>query len=269
MQRAEGDLVVGLKRRGARTVLARLRQAGCLKARFPVPLCRQRADLVMLNISGGVAAGDVLATRIEAEAGARATIATQAAERCYRALSCSAPATVRNELRVADGACLEWLPQETILFDGSALDRALSVEMSDDARFLGVESLVFGRAAMGEAVRTADLRDVIRVRRGGRLLLHDAIRLRGAVQATLGREAIAARARAAATIVHVAPDASCRLDALRAALANVPAECGVSAWDRMLVARMVAPSGASLRAALVAALAILRDGRPLPRVWMC
>jgi urease accessory protein len=176
---------------------------------------------------------------------------------------------VRNELRIAGGACLEWLPQETILFDGCALERTLVVEMPDDARFLGVESVVFGRAAMGEAVQTLDLRDLIRVRRGGRLLLHDAIRLRGAAGEALGRRAIAAGARAVAMIVHVAPDAASRLDALRAALANAPAECGVSAWEAMLVARMAAPSGASLRSALVAGLAVLRDGRPLPRVWMC
>ena len=72
--------------------------------------------------------------------------------------------------------------------------------MPTDAWFLGVESLVFGRAAMGEVVEQASLRDVIRVRRGGRLLLHDAIRLDGEVAATLQRPAIAGGARAVATI---------------------------------------------------------------------
>jgi urease accessory protein len=158
-----------------------------------------------------------------------------------------------------------WLPQETILFDRCALDRRLHVELAADAWFLGVESLVFGRAAMGESVALASLRDVIQVRRAGRLLLHDAIRLDGAVAATLQRAAIADGARAVATLVHVAPDTDAALDTVRDALPNG----GASAWDGMLVVRVLAADGASLRTAVVAALHVLRAGRPLPRVWNC
>ncbi len=62
---------------------------------------------------------------------------------------------------MAAGAAAEWLAQETILFDGCALDRRLDVELAPDSWFLAVEMLVFGRAAMGEVVREARLRDVI------------------------------------------------------------------------------------------------------------
>ena len=106
--------------------------------------------------------------------------------------------------------------------------------MAPDASFLGVETLVFGRAAMGERVRTARLRDLIRVRRGNDLLLHDAIRLEGEVDAVLARPAVAAGARALATVVHVAPDAEARLDRVREV---APA----SAWNGMLVARSPGP----------------------------
>ena len=105
------------------------------------------------------------------------------------------------------GAALEWLPQETILFDRCALDRRLEVDLAADARFLGVETVVFGRTAMGETVRQGWLRDLIRVRRGGELLLHDAIRLDGAIDASLRRPAVGGGARVVATMVYVAPDA--------------------------------------------------------------
>ena len=143
--------------------------------------------VVTLNTSGGVAGGDVLDTAIAVGAEARATIASQAAERFYRALPGSAASSVRTRIVVAEGGAAEWLPQETILFDRCAVRRHLRVELAADAWFLGVESLVFGRAAMGEVVERASLRDVIEVRRGGRLLLHDAIRLEGEVAATLQR----------------------------------------------------------------------------------
>jgi urease accessory protein len=97
------------------------------------------------------------------------------------------------------------------------------------------------------------------------LLLHDAIRLDGAIAAMLQRPAIANGARAIATIVHVAPDAEGALEAVRTA----SPQCGASAWDGMLLARVLAADGALLRAAVIAVLNILRDGRALPRVWLC
>jgi len=267
LQRARGALDVTLRRRGEETVLEGLRQEGCLKARFPRGGAAGWRDTVVLNASGGVAAGDRLRLRFSVRAGARASIAAQAAERFYRAAPGDGPALVRTALALEDGAQAEWLPQETILFDGAALDRALDVEMAANARFLGVESLVFGRAAMGETVRRLRLRDAIRVRRDGRLLLADLVRMSGDIAAALRRPAVADGARAVATIVYVAPDAGEMVAPVRDALAG--AEAGASAWDDMLVARLLAADGAALRRAVVAALAVLRGARNLPRVWRC
>jgi len=168
---------------------------------------------------------------------------------------------------VADGGALEWLPQETILFDRSALDRRLEVDLAADARFLGVETIVFGRAAMGETVRQGWLRDLIRVRRGEELLLHDAIRLNGEIAAALARPAVGGGASVVTTMVYLAPDAGAKLDAVRDALGC--AEAGASVWNGMMVARILGADSASVRATVVAALGVLREARPLPRVWLC
>jgi urease accessory protein len=268
-QRATGALELRFRRRGARTVLSDLRQSGCLKARFPHGSDADWADAVMLNIGGGVAAGDRLDISVALDPGAQLTLAAQAAERFYRALPGAAPSVVRSVVTVAAGASMEWLPQETILFDRSSVDRRLDVSLSADARFLGVESLVFGRKAMGETVRTAHLRDLIRLRRGDKLLLHDAIRLGGEVSSVLVHRATANGARAIATLVLVDSDAEVWCTPLRDALEKLPVEAGVSAWDGLLLSRIVAADGACLRAAVVAGLSVLRAGRPLPRVWMC
>jgi urease accessory protein len=66
-----------------------------------------------------------------------------------------------------------------------------------------------------------------------------------------------------ATLVHVAPDVDTKLEAVRAV------STGASAWDGMLVARILAENNASLRQSVVEVLAVLRGGRALPRVWMC
>jgi urease accessory protein len=331
LQRAIGELRVAVKRFGPETVLDELRQEGCLKARFPRRIVRGWMDIVMLNTGGGVAGGDRLDVTISVGAGAQATIAAQAAERFYRALAVDTSSSVRTHLTVEAGGAVEWLPQETILFDQSVVDRRLDVDLAADARFLGVETIVFGRAAMGERVGQGWLRDLIRVRRGSDLLLHDAIRIDGAIDATLQRAAVGAGAKVVATIIYVAPDTAEKLAVLRSsALFSPPStppspatgglarEPGVSrppshdsltplsgpppaspsrpserppaspswpGWSRpstqtcteaaasdrngILVARILGLNSASVRRTMIAALAVLREDRPLPRVWLC
>ena len=267
LQRARGTLHIAFRDRDGTTALADLRQEGCLKARFPRPTGWTEA--VTLNTSGGIAGGDRLSSTLQIAQNARATFSAQAAERFYRALPADPPAHVRTSITLQAGAAAEWLPQESILFDRCALDRALQIDMAADACFLGVECLVFGRALMGETVRQARLSDTIRIRRDGRLILHDAIRLNGDVAATLARSASGKGAGAVATLAYVAPDAASRLHTLRDAWTNTPVEAAASTWNNMLVGRIVASDAASLRTTLVAGLNILRDGRALPRVWNC
>ena len=141
------------------------------------------------------------------------------------------------------------------------------MDVAEGGWFLGVESLVFGRTAMGEAVRRVWLNDLVQIRRAGRVVLHDRIRLEGDAAMALERRAVGGGGCAVATLVLVASEAEERVEALRGALARF--EAGASAWDGMLVARRVAQDGACLRAAVVAGLAVLRAGRPLPRVGSC
>ena len=265
LQRAHGMVSLACKRRATETCLADLRQEGCLKARFPRPTDAMQA--VLINTSGGVAGGDRLRVRIRASDGAAVTVAGQAAERFYRARDDDAPASVDTEIELGPGACLDWLPQEAIFFDGCALRRTLRVEMAGDATFLAAESLVFGRAAMGEHVGSARISDTIEVVRDGVSLLRDAIRMPANVAETLARPAVAGGARVIATLVLVAPDAESRLGGLRSALLG--SESGASAWNGLLLARILAADAAGLRRLVVAGLASLRDGRELPRVWMC
>jgi urease accessory protein len=267
LQRARGTLHIAYRDRDGTTALADLRQEGCLKARFPRPT--GWAEAVMLNSSGGVAAGDQLTLRLEVGTNAKATFTAQAAERFYRARPSDPPATVQTTLAVAEGASAEWLPQETILFDACALTRTLSIDLAASASLIAVETLVFGRALMGETVHTARLRDTITLRRAGKLLLHDAIRIEGEAAPLLAHRASANGAIAMATIIHAAPTAPTMLEPLRAALAETKAEAAASTWNNLLVARLVAPDSATLRTTIVAALQVLREARPLPRVWSC
>jgi urease accessory protein len=264
-QRAVGRLVLGFVRDGARTRVREFYQEGCLKARLPRAVVAARCEAVTLNISGGVAGGDVLRTSIELGDGAEVCVASQTAERVYRALE--AASVVETSVMLGAGAVLDYFPQETILFDGFALRRSLEIELAADADFLGVESLVFGRRAMGEVVRRGVLRDRILLRRGGRLVLQDMTRLDGDIAAILARKAVAGGAAAMASVIFAAPDAAARLDGLRGVLGASGLVAGASCFEGVVLARILAPDGASLRNCVVNVLRACRDGRAMPRVW--
>lgn len=267
LQRAYGRSRVTFRRDGGETRLADLWQEGCAKVRLPKVHDGRGPVAVLINTAGGITGGDVLDISAGWEPGARATVTAQAAERIYR--RSEGVGQVSTRLDLAGGSRGAWLPQETIVFDGAGLDRTLEVSLAPDAVFTGCEAIVLGRAAMGETVRRLDLVDRWRIRRGGRLAFADVLRLRGDPQAILSSPATGGGATAFATVVHAAPDAEARVDGLRSVLDNLVGEdvdAGCSAFDGLLVARVLARHGQALRQTLEPLLVHLLDG-PLPRVW--
>ena len=261
-QRARAEARGSFARVGARTEPARLFETGGLRWRFPRSsnLC----EAAIVNTGGGVAGGDSYSVSVTLGQGAEVEATTPSAERIYR--SDGPAAAIGTRLALAAGARLFWLPQETLMFDGARLERLLEVETSSEAEFVIAETLVFGRLAMGEVRIEASLRDSWRVRRDGRLVFADETRIDHA-GAALERKAVGAGARALSTIVASAPNIEARLPDLRAALdaAGSSVESGASAFDELIVVRLLAASPERLRAALVASLVAL--GGRKPRLW--
>ncbi|EHM02504.1 urease accessory protein UreD [Acetobacteraceae bacterium AT-5844] len=178
-QRAHGraELVFGPSPRGP--VLRHLFHAAPLRVLFPTPEPDDLPQAALVNVGGGLAGGDVLEVSARVEAGTGATITTPAAEKIYRSLGDASRIT--TELEVGAGARLEWVPQETILFDGARLERRMTVRLAPEARFLATEMLIFGRVAGGERFRQGALFDSWRIWRGERLHWADAMELSGDV----------------------------------------------------------------------------------------
>jgi urease accessory protein len=264
LQRARGHAEIAVSWRGGRIRLDRLLQQGCAKALLPrthgsVP------EAVLVNTSGGATGGDLVDWRADVGPDAALVVTTQAAERIYRASA--GTARIRSCLTLGAGATLDWLPQETILFDAARLDRRLEIEMAADARLTALETLVLGRAAMGERVTTGTLSDQWRIRRGGRLVHAEALHAAGDLAAATAGPATMAGGRALATLVHAAPGADARLDAARALLAPLEGVvAAASAKPDLLILRFLAAEARPLRAALVRFLTAFRP-LPLPRVW--
>ena len=143
------SLELGFDRRQGATRLVRARHQGPLRVQRPFyPEGREGScHVYLLHPPGGLVSGDVLHVSVQVEAGARALVTTPAANKLYRADSHGVAWSQRTELQVASGGVLEWLPQETIAFDGSRGEQHTAIELADDARCLGWEVLALGRPA--------------------------------------------------------------------------------------------------------------------------
>jgi urease accessory protein len=153
--RARLDL--GYRRDGERTVLASRAHAGPLvvqKSLYPEGegVCQN----VVIHPPGGMVGGDHLAVNVDAGARTHVQLTTPGAAKCYRSEGPFARQRIR--LRVAQGAMLEWLPQETIVFDGARVDLDIAVDLEDDAGYIGWDVVCLGRTAAGERFDRGALR---------------------------------------------------------------------------------------------------------------
>lgn len=263
LQRAHGVLNISAQQDvGGVSRLKNLRQQGSYRAIFPRTISGN-VEAVIINTAGGVTGGDNFSTTAVAHENAGLSLTTQAAERIYRAPDKTA-GLMKTSLSVQKDAQMYWLPQETILFDGSRLERRLDVDLHANAKFLMVEPLVFGREASGETLRSGALNDRVCIAIDAQPIYLDRIKLDGDIASQLGRTAIANGARAMANIVMVDPNAKPLLDQVRALL---PACAGASLLgDTTLVVRILAADSFVLRTAIVPILTLLTNNA-VPKNW--
>jgi urease accessory protein len=261
--RADGRVAVALAAAPGGVRRTASREDGSLRVRFP-NACADAPEAVLVNTAGGIAGGDRFAVDLALDAGARLVVTMAAAEKVYRSLGTCSRFDMTATL--ADGAELTWLPQETILFDRARLARTITISLAPTAKLLLAETVVFGRAAMGETVREGGFADRWRVRRAGRLIFAENFRLDGAISERLGEAAVAG-GRAALGTVLMTPGDDAAAEAVRAASGAFRGEVGVSAWNGIALARLAAHDGAALRHDLVVLLSAL-GRRALPRIWL-
>jgi urease accessory protein len=259
--RARGRIELEVAAFDGITRVSRLREEGSLRARFPNGAPGTK-EAVILNTAGGMAGGDEFSLDLNIGAGASLAVTTAAAEKVYRSLQ--PPARVDVRISLAGDATLAWLPQETILFDRARLARTVSIELTEESRLLLAEAVVFGRGAMGERVEQGSFIDRWRVRRGGRLVYAEGVRLEHEIDAKLRRAACGDGATAIATVLIIPGDEGI-VAAVRERAADFRGDAGASAWNGMAAVRLMAREAAALRHDL--ALVVGACGQRLPRIW--
>jgi urease accessory protein len=265
-------LGLGFERRAAGTILSRREHFGPLRVQKALyPEGEAVCHAIVLHPPSGIAGGDQLDIAVDVAAAAHALLTTPGAGKWYR--SAGPQAAQRLALTVADGGVLEWLPQESIIFDGARAAMTSRVELTGSARFLGWEVLCLGRRASGERFATGSLSLHTRIARDARPIWLERGRLDGGSALFDAAAGLAGFSVAGSLLASGAnPDAEL-MAACRAIEPQEPgARVGISALPDLLVARYLGHSSETARHWFTGLWRLLRPvyaGRPavVPRIW--
>jgi urease accessory protein len=224
---------------------------------------------VLIHPPGGIAGGDLLEVRASLAEGAHVVLTTPAATKWHR--TSGAAASQSTAFQVAAGARLEYLPQETIIYDAASCRIETSVALAEGAVFAGWDILCLGRRASGETFCRGRLQQQFQIRRKDRLIWNERAVFGGSDPILTAAVGLGGH-HVAATMIVAAGTLPSELLAQCRALAPLAGQCGVTSLPEVFVARYLGPSAErardyfeSLRGVLrpwYAGLAALR-----PRLW--
>ncbi|WP_148301770.1 urease accessory protein UreD [Sneathiella glossodoripedis] len=271
LARSSGRVEVEFAREGLDNNLKHLFQSGCGRVRFPSVDNAHAPEAVLINTSGGLTGGDHMSYDVLLRAGANLTVTGQAAEKIYK--SVGPDVVVDTQMTVEEDAYLEWLPQETILFDNARFNRVNKVDLIGSAEFLAVEATILGRQAHGETVQQAKLVDGWEIRRNGKLVWYDRFRFDGMMSREFARSALLDGARAMATIVMMSRHNADLVEPLRAVANEKKGRISVTSLENgPVIVRALDEKPHRLRQNLIALISLARKiitgaDRPMPAVW--
>ena len=270
---ADGSATLSFEAGRDGTTVGELYQHDPLRLLFPRHVADEPLTGVLITTSGGLVGGDRLRVRVSSGTGAAGRVLAQAAEKIYR--STGTDSRIKIRLQAEADSWLEWLPQETILFDSSRLRRSTEIRAVPGARMLCGEMIVLGRTAMGERMRQGLLHEAWDVYWDDRLAWADALHLNSGIERISGALAGLDGARACASTLYVGDDASTHLDSARTlidGLAEDSLRAAASCIGKVLVIRWLGRDSLQLRDAYGRFWAAFRHhlaGYPpiMPRLW--
>lgn len=272
--RLEARLSLTFAKDGGTTRLVGRDHFGPLLVQKPFyPDGRDLCQAVIIHPPGGVVGGDKLDIAVKVGAVAKAQITTPGAAKWYKANGHVSRQNIK--LEVGTGGMLEWVPQETIFFDDVNVVLDHQVVLEKEASYIGCEILCFGRTASGESFTKGQIAQRIGIRREGKLIWFEQLRLAGGSTAMKSPLVLAGNT-VCATLIAVGKDVPpAILDTVReeaGAIANGAGQLGISRLKPVVVARYQGNSSETARRIMLHIWGLLRPemlGREamVPRMW--
>jgi urease accessory protein len=269
--RWRADLQLRFARRQQRTVLVARMHSGPLVVQKTLhPEGEQTCHAVIVHPPGGIAGGDRLRIQVALEEGAHALLTTPGAGKWYKANGLDASQELQFD--IAADALLEWLPQETILFDAAQARMQARIELAGNARYAGWEILCLGRRAAGERFRSGRWSQQLRIFRDGKLLWNDYADVRGddpLLQSPIGMHG---RCVVGRLLIAAGAMPTEMLERCRAIEARGNALHAISALPEVCVVTCLGDDAEAMRAYFEALWAVLRPwyaelAAQRPRIW--
>lgn len=266
-----GELELCFEVREGRTVLAHQRHVGPLLVQRPFyPEADGTCHVYLLHPPGGVAGGDVLDTRIHMGTSTRTLLTTPGATKFYR--SAHGGGEQRLSIDVGkDGIC-EYLPQETIMFDGADASMDMRIDLAVGARYLGWDFLSLGRPAAGEKFSRGRIRQRVQVFEDGKPIWFEQLQLTGGSPLSLASYALAAQP-IIGTMIYVGETPGECTERVREAIGEgAQGRFSVSQLERAVVCRYLGPRVSEAKSLFSGAWNAMRtacQGKPAnaPRIW--
>ncbi len=262
------SLSLGFERRADRTVLAAKRHEGPLLVQKPLyPEGGAVCHAIVVHPPGGVAGGDALEIALDSGPGAHALLTTPGAGKWYR----SSGAEAAQAIEIQASGTLEWLPQESIVFDGALARMQTRVRLARQARYIGWEIVCLGRSGSGERFARGACRIETRLEREQRLLYFERASIEGGA-ALLRASAGLAGHPVFGTLLASAPGFGRGLVDECRRQAPAKGEGAVTLLPGVLVARYLGGSSEAAKRYFTALWGVLRPalaGREAcePRIW--
>ena len=169
------NLKIGKSNNGSAKIFSH-REQGNLKARL-IHNYDLNDELIIINTAGGLTSGDLNLNSIQVDCDTSLNITTQSMEKVYNCKNLLANAY--TNIIVGNNSYVSWMPLETIFFNGGKLRRRLNIDLKPSSNFFGVETLIFGRKAMGEIVKSGELDDALQIYKNNKLLYSDFNKIKG------------------------------------------------------------------------------------------
>ena len=261
----QAHLALEFQNRIDKTILAKQYHKGPMLVQRPFYPEGPVYHVYLIHPPGGVVGGDVIEVDVSCQQQSKALITTPAAGKFYR--SGGKIARQRIHLSVSEGSELEWLPQETIVFNGAQVTTKTQVNLGRTARFIGWEFIALGRPACKEAFASGHATTHLEIFREDKpLLLERTILNREVINSLSGLQS---HSLIATMVLY--PAAKKELEAARE-IANHHRWFGATLLGDLLVCRMLGYQAEPIRVLFatiwgaVRPLLMHREACP-PRIW--
>lgn len=275
MKQWQANLALDFWHENGRTFLAKRKHEGPLVIQKTLyPEGQAVCHGVIVHPPGGVASGDQLTLRVNVEDGANVLLTTPGAGKWYKSIGGQAHQTLNFDVK--NNACLEWLPQENILFDASQVCWGTQVNLEKNAKYVGWEITCFGRQAQNEAWSNGAMHQNVAIKRDGQLVWQERANVEGKNRLLQSVVGLHGNAVNASFIIAAGETPMTVLNACREMTASMVldlhAKKAVTALPEVFVARYVGQSSQHARLYFERLWQILRPwylGQAVtrPRVW--